>query len=263
MKKITYINGRHILLLILISIFIIACNKKSDTPAPTTEKGTLMFHLHTNVDTNEVDNYGTVYITSTGRKISVNKAQLYISNIQLIKLDGSTYNVPDMIVYKIQETEVYTIGQVPVGNYKSVSFQVGLSPATNAIATGTGIDTVLNHSAMWLGSTSQPDGYVFLNFKGSIDTTTNPVGSVNKLQAFNYLIATNANYKKITMPVQNYTIIPGQTQFIHMIIDYNKLFTGIQLNDSNNLMVTSASDNASALGMKIGNNIPSMFRYEY
>jgi hypothetical protein len=263
MKKITHIAVRHILFLILISVSIIACNKKSDTPAPITETGMLMFHIHTDVDTNEVDNYGTVYTTSAGRKISVNKAQLYISNIQLIKLDGSTYNVPDVIVYKIQETEVYTIGQVPIGNYKSVSFQVGLSPTTNAIATGTGVDTVLNHSTMWLGSTSQPDGYVFVNFQGSIDTTTNPIGSVNTLQPFKYLIATNANYKKVTMPDQNYTVVSGQTQFIHMIINYNKLFTGIQLNNSSNLMVTSASDNASSLGMKIGNNIPSMFKYEY
>jgi len=239
----------------------VSCKKKDDAATPATPTGTLMFHLHTNVDTNEVDDYNTVYNISDGRRISVSKAQLYISNIQLIKFDGSTYSVPNTIVYKVQETEPYTIGQVPVGNYKSVSFFVGLDSTTNR-STPAAADSALNQPSMWYGSTAQPKGYIFLNFQGSIDTSTTP-SSTAALMPFNYLLGTSAAYKQVTMPVQNYSVVQNQTQFVHMIIDYNKLFTGIQLNNLNNLTLVTPSDNGNSLGTKLANNIPSMFSYEY
>jgi hypothetical protein len=82
------------------------------------------------------------------------------------------------------------------------------------------------------------------------------------LQPFSYKIGTNANLKQVTMPAQNYSVAPGQTQVIHIVTDYNKLFTNVQLNNQSNLMIASPADNGTALGTTISNNIPSMFDYE-
>jgi hypothetical protein len=259
MKKSKNNNICFILLIACFAFYMSACKKKKDAVTPTTPTGTLMFHLHTNVDTNEVDNYNTVYTLRGGRKISVSKAQLYISNIQLIKLDGTTYSVPNTIIYKVQEAEVYLIGQVPVGNYKSISFEVGLDPTTS-LKTPTATDSALNQPSMWFGSAAQPQGYTYVNFQGSIDTTT--AGNSSTLIPFKYLIGTNSNAKQVTMPVENYSVTQGQTQFVHLIIDYNMLFNGIKLNNSNNLTVASVADNATVFGTTISNNIVSMFRYE-
>ena len=116
---------------------------------------------------------------------------------------------------------------------------------------------------MWLGSTAQPDGYVFVNFKGSIDTTAAAIGTTAQMQPFSYLIGTNANYRKVNMPDNNYSVTAGQIQYVHLIIDYNMLFNGIQLNHNSNLTVASVADNATPLGTAISNNIASMFSYEY
>ena len=64
------------------------------------------------------------------------------------------------------------------------------------------------------------------------------------------------------MPVQNFTVSPNQGQYVHMIIDYNKLFNGIQLNVNNNLIINTTTANAGTLGASIANNIPLMFHYE-
>jgi len=211
------------------------------------------------VDDNEVDGYNIIYTTSSGRKIAVSLAELYLSNIQLEKLDGSFYTISDTIVWVNQQTETYTIANVPSGQYKSVRFNVGLSPTQNAQAATT---STLNHSEMWFGSSAQPDGYVFLNFQGKIDTTAAANGADNQMASFSYKIGTNANYKQVILPSQTITVIPNQINYVHIIADYNKLFTGIQLKDLANLSISTVNDNSSALAVQVRDNIPSMFSLE-
>ncbi len=254
-----YIKTGLILVAAIVAFTFSACKKdKDETPAPT-GNGTIAFHLHTNVDTAEVEDYNSVIVMSNGRKITVSIAQLYLSNIQLIKLDGSAVNLAGTIKLKKQQEEEYTLGSVPSGNYKSVRFNIGLSSATNAATPAAG-DSTLNQPAMWFGATAQPSGFVFVNFQGTIDTTTAGNGSI--LYPFSYKIGTNANLKTVTLPDQNFTVSPNQIQFVHMNIDYNMLFNGIHLNVNSNLIMNTTGANASPLGTQLSNNISSMFSYE-
>jgi hypothetical protein len=253
----------QIIIATLITSFVFTLNscKKKDESPPALANGTLLFHLHTVVDTAEVPDYVSINTMTSGRKIKVTKAQLYISGIQLMKMDGSTYNVPGVIILKKQEKEVCPIGSVPSGNYQSVKFNVGLSTAVNSL-TPAAADSTLNQPAMWFDAAAQPSGFVFVNFQGTIDTTTAANGSISQMQPFCYEIGTNANLKNVSMPVQNFMVSPNQVQYVHMIIDYNKLFNGIQLNINSNLTMNTTTANAGILGASIANNIPLMFRYE-
>ena len=114
---------------------------------------------------------------------------------------------------------------------------------------------------MWFGNTAQPGGYVFINFQGNIDTTRSATG--NNLVPFAYKIGTNANKCTVTMPAQAFTVIGTQTQLVHLLIDYNKLFTGIDLTNPANLTLTTSAANSSALGKQLAKNIPLMFSYEH
>lgn len=252
---------KYILILVAfipILLLQMSCKKKDNNAG----MGTLYFHLHTDVDTNEVGDYGIVYTTSTGRKIAVDKAQMYLSHIELIRTDGTTYPISGVIVLKSQETEEYYLSKVPAGTYKSIKFDVGLDATQNALPSTA--DTALNHSEMWYGATAQPGGYMFINFQGSVDTTTNGNGTAADMRPFMYFIGTNAHLTTITMPNHSpsYTITDGQTQFVHIKIDYNKLLDGIQLNNPMNLMVMMSSDNSSVNANAVANNIPGMFSYE-
>lgn len=248
--------------LILALTCALACTKKSDNLVPfTAPTGMLEFHIHTYVDTNEVE-YDTLYAIGLtgGRKISIKKAQLYISGIQLVKLDGSIYDVANKNLLKVQENEDLLVGNVPVGNYQSVKFHVGLDATTNQMISATLADSVLNKPEMWFGSSVQPDGRISVNFQGNIDTTT--AGNGTDLSPFIYKIGTIGNRKLVSMPTYNFTVTANQTQFIHMTIDYAKLFEGIKLNHQNNLTLLTAANNANSLALKLVGNIPKMFRYE-
>ena len=139
------------MVLVSFSLFT-SCKKVDPTPTPTTPTesiptGQLRFHLHTFIGENEVDKYDIEMMMPDGRMISLDIAQLYISDIQLVKLDGSYYNVPSNGVLKVCESESVIIGDVPIGNYKTVRFKVGLSPTVNALDASTnGYTNLLNQS---------------------------------------------------------------------------------------------------------------------
>ncbi len=245
-----------------------SCKKKSTEPEPTPvvvgtfPDGTIKLHFHTNVDTIEVDAYDTVYTMANGRKIAVDLAQLYVSNIQLVKENDSLYDLSGTKILKLMQIEEYLAGGAHPGNYKSIRFNVGLAPATNS-TTPFANDSTLNKPIMWFGTTVQPDGYVFVNFNGKIDTSNAANNTVAQMQPFSYKIGTNANVKNVSMPVQNYMVVSSNVTYIHIVIDYNKLFTGIQLNNPANLIMNTASANGNSLATQLANNIPSMFRYEF
>lgn len=250
-----------VIIAIAMVIAFSSCKKETpEEPEPTpaeTPTGEFLLHLHTYIDQEEVDLYNIPYSTTQGHEITLTMAQLYISSIQLEKLDGSLVDVTGKIVLKTLQANTYVVGNVPVGNYKGLRFKVGLDATTNAANPNASADSVaLNKPAMWFGSAPQPDGYVFMNVQGAYETISGAT------YVFNYKIGTDANYKQVIMPAHNFSVVEEQVAYGHIMIDYSKLFTGIQLNQPENLSVATPAGNSSAVAAVIVNNIPSMFIYE-
>jgi hypothetical protein len=256
MKKITVLVS-----VVTLLIGFVSCDKKEIKQTPVeTRYGMLKMHLHNYIEESEVDAYNITYTNSDGRAIKLNMAQLYMSDFELEKMDGTFHKIPNTIVLKIQDAETYNLGMVPVGNYKSVRFKVGLPSAVNA-KTPTTADSILFDANMWFADPFQSNGFAFVNVRGSIDTTTNADGSA-PMQNFNYLIGTNANYTQVQMPQKNFSITEDQAYYAHMYSDWNRLFTGITLNNAANLEVTSIADNSSATAQKLAANLSKLFVYE-
>ncbi len=252
-------------LLMMVIAMVSSCTEKDDdnspdkdnTPVPT---GKYFFHLHSYIDESEVDLYNITYTSLDGRDVSLSLAQLYISEVELVKLDGSVQPVSGPLILKVLDKETYYAGDVPVGNYKSVRFKVGLTPAMNDLVPGDSPDSLLlNRPEMWFGSSPQPDSYVFMNVSGSIDTSSSLNGSMAQ---FNYRIGTDSHYMQVQMPDRNFSIVENQVEYGHVIIDFLKLFSGIQVNVPSNLSVLSPLDNMQSHAARIADNIPLMFRYE-
>lgn len=257
MKQLSFLSIFALLLLAS------SCGKHDPPTPPKPVDSTILYlHLHTNLDTNEVEAYSTVYQLQNGRKISASVTEMYLSDFQLIKSDGSTYDIPGLVVLKTQEVETYLVATIPVGNYKSIRFHAGLDDQTNTL--NPSANPALDHQEMWFNATAQPGGYVYLYFAGRIDTTTNANGTTAQMQIFDYKLGTSAAYKEVTMPDHSpmYDFEKDIVQYIHITIDYSKLLNGVQLNDNANLKITTAAGSATTLGTNIINNIPSMFEYE-
>lgn len=255
-------------ILIILNLVNTGCNKK-DNGTTSVDSCRFYLHLHTDLDSNEAV-LGPVYTSSTGRKISISKAQLFVSNIQLVKQDGTIYPCNGVVLLKTVVQEEYYVATVPVATYKSVNFQVGLDAATNG-KTPTSTDSSLYHPEMWWTSPVQPNGFIFLNFQGSIDTTTNATSTIAQMQPFIYELGSksvNTSILNVTMPDHSKTFSnyfspkKDETFFVHIICDYYKLFNGINLSQSGNLMINTPAQSTIGVGSIIVANIPSMFIYE-
>lgn len=251
----------YIITAVVFSILVTGCKSSGPEPAdPVVETAPISMHLHSYIGENEVDLYNTVYQTNEGRNISLSFAQLYISNIKLVKFDGSLYELGNKVLLINITDQVYQLGNVPVGNYKSIRFDVGLPSVVNAqVPSGTGN---LNKPDMWFASTAQTNNYIFLNASGKIDTTAAMNATDANMVPFVYKIGTNNNVVHVSMPNQNVSVQQGTMAYIHMEADYAKLFEGLDLKNNANLSVATIGDNSSSVAIDIASRIAQIFKYE-
>lgn len=238
--------------LLIAAIALLAACKKDNTGGT----GTLYLHMHTNIDTTEAE-AGVVCHDAAGRQYQLNVAQFYVSNVKLHRANGTSLGIDGVYALKTIATEQYLVGEVPVGDYVSVTFNVGLDSTINHSDPATyNPSSVLapQNPSMWFGSTTQ--GYVFMRVEGLADTTLGNVGTPNV--PFSYLLGTDAQRKTITMPDKAFTVTKGTAQEIHITCDYGKLLTGIDFKTQTN--ATPFVNPATAT--QIANNISNMFSYE-
>ena len=258
----TTIRIFSLLLVTIFSSYIFTSCKKKDKTLAT---GTFYIHLHTNIDTNEVDDITALYADANGRHFGLNTAQFFLSNIKLQNVNGTMYNMNNVRVIKDIDSEQYLLGTAPIGTYNSITFDVGLDDASNALTpsafTCSG-NTPL--ASMWYGNTTQ--GYNNMKIIGFADTSATQNG-VNP-KPFSYIIGSAANRKTVIMPTRGtgsmasytpYILTTSSNNYIHLVCDYGKLLNGVNFatQDSTDTYTTNPS-----LATSIANNIPSMFEYE-
>ncbi|MDX2191011.1 MAG: MbnP family protein [Bacteroidota bacterium] len=255
MKNLSYLS------IILTIIILISCKtSNSDNPTPSTPTGNLYMHIHSFADTNEIE-YNKVLTLSNGRKIIINKAQMFISEIQLSRNDASSYNVEGMYFLKINEVENSYVGKVPVGNYNNIQFSIGLSEAIND-KTPNLTDSLLQIKDMWLSNEAKPNSYAFILFQGKIDTSKTKMMTESQLTPFIYKIGTKINKSIFKLTDTNIKMVANQDAYVHMYINYAKLLENIDLNVPTNLQIITIADNSSDLTKNIYKNIPKMISTE-
>ncbi len=250
-------------LCILVVSAIVSCNKGHQACCSEPQIGTFYIHLHSNIDTNEVDDTTALYADAAGRHISLNTARFFMSSITLVNANGTTYTFPGISLLKIIDSEAYLIGKAPVGTYTSVYFTIGLDSATNALSPSAfNPVTYISPTAMWYGNATQ--GYYFMELIGSADTTATQTG-VNPVP-FCYKIGGGANRKTVHMPVRStgtaylpWILTANSTQYIHMVCDYGKLLSVLDFKTQDS---TDYYTMRPGIADTIALNVPNMFRYE-
>jgi hypothetical protein len=236
-------------------IFMGSC-KKDTTPAPV-GVGHFYLHLHTNVNKTEIDTTHPIAVDALGRHIKLNVAQFYISSIHLLQANGFYTAAYSPIFLKTIGEEQFYVADVPAGNYLSVSFNVGLSDPVNSSDPSTYPSTSIfapQIPSMWFGSTLQ--GYIFLNVQGLVDTSASNTGPVNF--PVSYQIGRPSELNGINMPVQNFSIVAGQTYFSHIICDYGALLQGLNFRTQS----TANPFTTPSTALQITKAVQGMFRYE-
>ena len=171
----------------------------------------------------------TPFVTAGGDTLNFNLFRYYISNLVLVKTDGSEYKVPEsyyLVDQSVPTSRLITISDIPVAEYKGFRFMLGVDSTRNVSGTQTGaLDPANNMFWSW------NSGYIFLKAEGTSPQITDMGGAFTyHLGGFRTTNNTRA-YQTFshTFSGEVMSIKPNAIPQIHMKVDLRALFNGVSV----------------------------------
>jgi hypothetical protein len=248
-------------ILVLLLITSASCKKESATYDPAF-RGRLVLNFNNVVGSEDLRLNTGMYTNAAGEEYTVRSLHYFISNISLIKTDGSEYVVPqDSSYFLIEESNsVNTMPnlKIPEGEYKELRFILGVDSlrSTMDLSKRTGVLTPTITTYF-----NENSGYIFLNLEG-----TSP-----QAPQFNYRFnvggyggktsPTFNNIKTISLDLTTRGISKireGRQSVINIRADIAYVFTGFQ----NISLATNSIVQFEPFSVNIANNYALMFSHD-
>jgi len=224
-------------LLMLCTLFI-ACNDEEENAEP----GSLNLTLSNMIEGQPIQLGNTEYENSSGERYIVDELKYILSNIVLVRADGSEFIYPVADSYfLINEADVLSksisLDNIDAGDYVAIRFGFGVDPMQYPIESGTLNFVPRAEEAGMLWSWSA--GYKFLKFEGSYTT---PI--VTETTPFLFHVGSHGanldNYKEITLPIGTITINTAVQPSRDIQFEVSAIFNGtntIAIDNKNEIMI--------------------------
>jgi len=177
--------------------------------------------------------------TSAGEVLKISTIKYIVSNITLIKEDGTTFTYPKSQSYFIvdetnADSHVINLTNVPAGDYTKIKFGIGVDQEQfNLGASGQGDFLAQAQATDMLWSWSA--GYKFLAFEGTFTSPT--VSAATPFMVHTGQTGTDYNYTEITLNMPSKALVRTTiTPVVHIVADLSKIIDGtnkIKLSDNN------------------------------
>lgn len=257
------INWKSILTVLFVTSFALSSCKKDEEeepiiPTPTEEVGMFKIEFeHVYASANFALN--TAYTTSVGEEVTWTKFNYYISNIELLKSDGSSWKQPEsyfLVQLDNAASTLLTINNVPKADYTGLRFTLGVDSTRNVSGAQTGaLDPANNMFWSW------NNGYIFIKSEG-----TSPQSSTGLFEyhigGFRNATNTNAlNTMEFDFGGMAMSVKPNAAPQIHMSVSMDKFFSGT----SSNLSVATLSDihMPGAMAIGVANRFKDAYAFEH
>jgi len=253
---------KPIVALLALATLFVSCNDDDAAENLTGTFGDAELYFDNGIAGNDLS-LGTSYTNSNGESIAIERLNYIVSNVVLIKEDGTEYAYPKadsyFIVNEAAQQLTMHLEAIPAGDYKKVRFGVGVDDAQyqlgQAAQTGLWADAVSNQ----LGTTWQ-QGYGFINMGGSF-----MAGNVQDDTAFTVYQNGSAHYTEVTLDLPTTARVRhNEEPSIHIKTDVNVLLDGtnkIKLADNitDDMVIVASGANLAALAA----NTQQMFTVDH
>ena len=248
----------RIITLLILAGFLAACKKdKKDEPSPATPVQSMSLRLTPMVGADTLK-FNTSFTTENNVRYTVSSLRYYMSDISLIKKDGSEHALEGKFLLVNANTSSYTLGDVPAGEYKGIRFSIGLN-------------NVVNHLDPTIYPTSHPlaiqspgihwswnSGYIFLSIEGTCDTTETNVDALTYGQynhGMFFHVGMDPLLREVDLADHSFTVSSTEAKVLNIQYNVNALFSGVNLKTENK----SHTMGSMPLATKVADNIPDMF----
>lgn len=241
---------------------------KKDNNYDSTVKSFLSVEFDNIVGSSDLQLNTGNYTNALGQSFNVTKLKYYISNIKLTAANGTVYTIPQEESYFLIDESIPASQKanlnVPEGEYKSISFIVGVDSLRNTmdVAARTGVLDVSADAAdmYWTWNS----GYIFFKLDGTSPVISGMGGIFQyHVGGFGgYSSATTNNIRTITLDLSargTAQVKTGRRPNIHLFVDILKA-----LNGSTNIdFEATPMAHSPAAGEAVCNNYISMFIHDH
>lgn len=257
---------RYLFGLLFALLSLVACQTKNiDTAA-----GTVQLTFDNRVGANSLALGTGTYQNKQGESFTITRFDYFVSNIRLLRTDGSAYTIPqDNSYFLVREadptSQVITLNNVPAGEFAQVEFMIGVDSLRNTADVGkrTGVlDPAGSHTSgmYWDWNT----GYIHLKMEGTspqapLDATGNRNFRYHIGLFGGYQTPTLNNLRTVRVPLvingKGLQAGPDLKSAVVISVDAGKLFDGptpISIAQYPDVMVSPVS-------AIIANNYATMF----
>ncbi len=225
---------RNLFAVALLSMVIVSCTKDDKMVDPMGTTGSITIEYDNVVGDRDLKLDTDNYTNGAGESFNITTFNYYISNIKLLKADGSSYVVPrDSSYFLIREanaaSQEVTLNNVPVGDYTGIEFMVGVDSLKSASdpAQRTGVLDVANPEVMYWAWNS---GYIFLKLEGASPASTIASGKYNyHIGFFGGLTSptlNNLKTVKVDFGGKKASVTSKLKPQVHLLADVLKIFNG-------------------------------------
>lgn len=148
----------------LLAAVLLACKKDDPENNKPAETGSLNLKFENMAGNQPLQLNDVHYLNHNGDSFTVTNFNYYISNIRLTASDGSVYTEKEsyhLLKAADAASLQFTLGTVPVKNYTSITFMIGVDSVRNSSGAQTGaLDPA--HGLFW----SWSSGYIMAQFEG-------------------------------------------------------------------------------------------------
>ena len=192
-------------------------------------------------------------LTAAGDDLSVSRLAYLVSDVALLRSDGSRVDLPSGPFYlnPAEGRLSFTLTGVPAGSYSGLAFQIGLEPKTNHsdpahYPAGHPLNPLVSRLHWgWQG------GYVFLAMEGSY------TASDGRLRGYSYHLGNDANRTAITLAGR--LDVAGDTD-ASVDFDVDRLFGGISPSPAHGADSTHSAP-GDALAARLKSNLATAFAW--
>jgi hypothetical protein len=203
---------------LLLPLVALAAGCKKDADPATT--GSVALDLTQVVGSAPLAFDGTSYAKADGQTFKVTKFKYLLSNVQLLRADGTAYAAPESY-YLVDAAQPATlhlvVPNVPLADYTGLRFVVGVDAARNTAGAQTGaLDP--NNDLYWDWTT----GYVFLKMEGTSPQAPHAAAAAEGGLRFH--VGDNGTQRTVTLTGAPLAVTAAQAPTAHLRVNVLALF---------------------------------------
>ncbi len=238
---------------LLIVFLVFAC--KEDKPTNNVDDIPSGLNFSINIEhlfNGEIVKFGDQHYTNyAGNDITFNRLRYFISKITFEDFEGNSTTLENdyFLIDPLNNNNTLKIRELEPGNYKKISFNVGIDSATNHSDpnrySASSPLSLINHNLHW----GWAGGYIFLSLEGNIHYMGN-------FQSFAYHIGFLKNLKRVILesPIE-----VRQDGSVYVQFHLDKIFYNPNIIDQSNEFMVTHSTNDNGLAERLTQNLIDVF----